>query len=74
MSSATTTPVQGAASRVPVKRSPWLRPKYLLFALIGLMYLYVLWNNERFLVDSKDPDGSVLVISPGQWAAARGSL
>ena len=56
MSSAITTPVRGAAPIVPVTRSPWLRPKYLLFAFIGLMYLYVLWNNERFLIDSKDPE------------------
>lgn len=32
------------------------RPKHLLFALIGLMYTYVLWNNERFLLDSKHPE------------------
>ena len=42
MSSAITTPVQGVAPLAPVTRSPWLRPKYLLFAFIGLMYLYVL--------------------------------
>jgi Predicted membrane protein (DUF2306) len=29
--------------------------KYLLFALIGLMILYVLRHNERFLVDATDP-------------------
>jgi uncharacterized membrane protein len=56
MSSAITTPVQGAAPLAPVTRFPWLRPKYLLFAFIGLMYLYVLWNNERFLIDSKDSE------------------
>jgi uncharacterized membrane protein len=56
MSSAITTPAQGAAPLAPVTRSPWLRPKYLLFAFIGLMYAYVLWNNERFLINSKDPE------------------
>ena len=34
----------------------WPRPKYLLFAFIGLMYAYVLWNNERFLANSKHPE------------------
>lgn len=33
-----------------------LRPKYLLFAFIGLMYAYVLWNNESFLINAKDPE------------------
>ncbi|MGH9545116.1 MAG: DUF2306 domain-containing protein [Terriglobales bacterium] len=31
------------------------RPKYLLFAFIGLMVLYVLRHNEHFLVDATDP-------------------
>jgi len=32
-----------------------LRPKYLLFAFIGLMIAYVLYHNESFLLDSADP-------------------
>ena len=56
MSSAITTPVHGTAPLMPVTRLPWLRPKYLLFALIGFMYIYVLWNNERFLIDSRDAE------------------
>ncbi|HEX5235851.1 MAG TPA: DUF2306 domain-containing protein [Silvibacterium sp.] len=32
------------------------RPKYLLFAAIALMYAYVLWHNESFLVNAKDPE------------------
>jgi hypothetical protein len=28
-----------------------LRPKHLLFGAFGLMALFVLWNNERFLID-----------------------
>jgi uncharacterized membrane protein len=32
-----------------------LRPKYLLFAFIGLMVAYVLRHNEHFLIDAKDP-------------------
>jgi len=33
----------------------WTRPKYLLFAFIGLMVAYVLQHNERFLINAKDP-------------------
>ena len=56
MSSAITTPVHGTAPLAPITRFPWLRPKYLLFAFIGFMYVYVLWNNERFLIHSNDPE------------------
>jgi hypothetical protein len=34
----------------------WLRPKYVLFGIIGLMFVYVLGHNERFLIDAKDPE------------------
>jgi uncharacterized membrane protein len=34
---------------------PWLRPKYLLFAVLGLIFLYVLGHDESFLVHPKDP-------------------
>lgn len=37
------------------QRISWLRAKYLLFALIGLMVAYVLRHNESFLIDAKDP-------------------
>jgi uncharacterized membrane protein len=37
------------------ERDSWLRPKYFLFGFIGLMLLYVLGHNERFLIDAKDP-------------------
>jgi len=33
----------------------WLRPKYLLFAFIGLMMVYVLRHNESFLLNRADP-------------------
>jgi uncharacterized membrane protein len=36
------------------QRISWLRPKYLLFAFIGLMAAYVLRNNESFLINPKD--------------------
>ena len=32
-----------------------LRSKYLLFAFIGLMLIYVLWHDERFLINANDP-------------------
>lgn len=64
MSSAITTPVQGAAPLVSAQRT-WLRPKYLLFAFIGLMYAYVLWHNERFLISHADPEWSH--IAPFKW-------
>jgi uncharacterized membrane protein len=34
---------------------PWLRPKYLLFACLGLMLAYVLGHDESFLLHPKDP-------------------
>jgi len=33
----------------------WTRPKYLLFAFIGLMVAYVLGHNESFLIHPGDP-------------------
>jgi uncharacterized membrane protein len=56
MSGTITAPVGGAASPSQAGRSTWLRPKYVLFALLAVMYAYVLWNNERFLIDGKDPE------------------
>ncbi len=38
-----------------LKPSSWLRPKYLLFAVIGLMLAYVILHDESFLVHPKDP-------------------
>jgi len=37
-------------------RLSWPRPKYFLFAFIGLMVAYVLAHNERFLVNRGDPE------------------
>ena len=39
----------------PLERSVWLRPKYLVFAFIGLMVAYVLRHNESFLIHRIDP-------------------
>ena len=33
----------------------WVRPKYLLFAFLGFMLVYVLVHDESFLVNPKDP-------------------
>ena len=41
------------------------RAKYLLFAVIAAMYVYVLWTNEMFLVDHKDPEWTH--IEPFKW-------
>ena len=38
-----------------LKQSSWLRPKYLLFAAIGLMLAYVIPHDESFLAHPKDP-------------------
>jgi len=38
-----------------LKQSAWLRPKYLLFAAIGLMLAYVIPHDESFLAHPKDP-------------------
>jgi uncharacterized membrane protein len=37
-----------------VRSAPLVRPKHVLFAVIWLMFAYVLYHNERFLIDSSD--------------------
>ncbi|HST11762.1 MAG TPA: DUF2306 domain-containing protein [Terriglobales bacterium] len=44
-----------ATATAPLERSVWLRPKYLVFAFVGLMVAYVLNHNEGFLVHANDP-------------------
>jgi uncharacterized membrane protein len=44
-----------ATKSIALQPSRRPRPKYLLFAFIGLMVLYVLRHNEHFLVDATDP-------------------
>jgi len=48
--------VEGSAGKGQHHRLSWPRPKYLLFGFIGLMYAYVLWTDESFLFNSKDPE------------------
>jgi uncharacterized membrane protein len=43
----------------------WVRPKYLLFAALAAMYLYVIWKFEHFLIDPKDPEWPH--IQPFKW-------
>ena len=42
-----------STAAVAVRRGSRLRPKYLIYGLVGLMILYVLGHNEYFLIDSK---------------------
>ena len=37
------------------QRSRWLRPKAAVFAAVGAMTLYVLYHNERFLIEPNNP-------------------
>jgi len=54
-----------SSAALPLPRVSWLRPKYLLFAFIGLMLAYVLRHNEHFLIDAKDPNWAH--IHPFRW-------
>jgi uncharacterized membrane protein len=40
-------------------------PKYVLFAVLGLMTLFVLWNNERFFLDPQAPEWEH--VKPIRW-------
>lgn len=44
-----------AREPAPPRPNAWLQPKYLLFALIGVAFFYVMWIDERFFLDSQDP-------------------
>lgn len=54
-----------ATASVSLQRSSWLRPKYLLFAFIGLMLAYVLRHDESFLINAQDPEWQH--IHPFRW-------
>ncbi len=45
-----------SSAALPLRGVRWFRPKYLLFAFIGLMLAYVLRHNEHFLIEAKDPN------------------
>jgi uncharacterized membrane protein len=44
-----------AASSGVAIHNPQIRFKHVLFFVLGLMFLFVLWNNERFIVDHSHP-------------------
>ena len=46
-------------------RMSWLRPKYLVFAFVGVMLAYVLHHNEIFLIHPQDPEWPH--IHPFRW-------
>lgn len=36
--------------------SGWhIEPKHILFGVLGLLLLFVIYNNERFIIDHSDP-------------------
>ncbi len=45
-----------ATSSAVVVRRPQSRFKYILFSALGAMFLFVLWHNERFIIDHSHPD------------------
>jgi uncharacterized membrane protein len=47
--------VELATATAPLERSVRLRPKYLIFAFVGLMVAYVLNHNGTFLIHANDP-------------------
>lgn len=52
----------------PVRSSAppaWLRPRYVLIALIAILYAYVLWHDESFLVNRANPEWTH--IEPFKW-------
>src|SRR2546428_13016172 len=55
MASGVSSTVQDSPGSKPFQRISWLRPKYLLFGFIGLMFAYVLVTSESFLIHPKDP-------------------
>jgi hypothetical protein len=43
------------SERLSGRRSVWRRPKTAIFAAVGAMTLYVLYHNERFLIEPDNP-------------------
>lgn len=44
-----------ASTSLPVQRATSVRPKYVLFTVVGLMIAYVIYHNESFLVHPNHP-------------------
>src|SRR6188768_1093614 len=43
------------SERLSTQQSSWLRPKNAVFAAVAAMTLYVLYHNERFLIEPENP-------------------
>ena len=43
------------SERLSTQQSSWLRPKNAVFASVAAMTLYVLYHNERFLIEPENP-------------------
>lgn len=59
-----------APERIPAstpqpRRFSWPRPKVLLFAFIAAMYAYVMWHDESFLFNARNPEWPH--IEPFKW-------
>ena len=51
-----TATIQKSSGSMPFGRISWLRPKYLLFGFIAVMFVYVVTHFEKFLIDFSDPE------------------
>jgi len=69
------------ADRLAPRPRQWSRPKSIIFAAVGLMTLYVLYHNERFLIQPENPiwrhyaasvDGSLALAVPQHQAILGG--
>lgn len=45
-----------STASAPLPRAPWLSSRNIVFTVVALMMLYVLYHNERFLIDAADPE------------------
>jgi hypothetical protein len=52
----------------------WVKSSYSGAGQANCVEIAALPDGSRAVRDSKDPDGEILVLTPGQWAALRGSL
>ena len=43
------------SERLSTQYSSWLRPKNAVFGAIAVMTLYVMYHNERFLIEPANP-------------------
>lgn len=60
--------MERAGGRSMIRAATALNAKHVLFGVMGVMLLFVLWNNERFLLDPADPHWTHL--APAGWRLA----